>query len=306
MAVALDNEFAALPHADARPGVHSFSRTWVLALVVSDVVLFLAATYLAGIFVKSFWSSTAADPPHRGARDAHGAAVGARVLAARAVPPVVRDVGARRVLSCGRRALAGVGARARRVLAVPDDLDLARGRASSRSSSPSRSIGTARAVAHHVRDAVMLARPRRIAVVGHPSRLEFAEDAMRSLPNARVFRLVRPEHRHRRRAEPRRGRRAAVVPACRRVGLRHAGVHRSARAVADAASLGGRRARGHDDRVRAAAVPRARLRAPHGVDRKAGADRRPAAARDAARCAARQADLRPHRSRRSRSSCSRR
>ena len=38
----------------------------------------------------------------------------------------------------------------------------------------------------------MLAHPRRIAVVGHPSRLEFAEDAMRSLPNARVFRLAVP------------------------------------------------------------------------------------------------------------------
>ena len=38
MAVALDNEFAALPHADARPGVHSFSRTWVIALVDCAVI----------------------------------------------------------------------------------------------------------------------------------------------------------------------------------------------------------------------------------------------------------------------------
>jgi len=55
MAVALEHEFAALPHADARPGVHSFSRAWVAALVASDVVLFLAATYLAGLFVRHFW-----------------------------------------------------------------------------------------------------------------------------------------------------------------------------------------------------------------------------------------------------------
>ena len=58
MAVALEHEFAALPHADARPGVHSFSRAWVVALIVSDVVLFLAATYLASLFVKSFWLPT--------------------------------------------------------------------------------------------------------------------------------------------------------------------------------------------------------------------------------------------------------
>ncbi len=50
-------------------------------------------------------------------------------------------------------------------------------------------VGTARAIAHRIRDAMILARPRRIAVVGHPTRLEYAEDAMRTLPNARVFRL---------------------------------------------------------------------------------------------------------------------
>ena len=55
MAVALEHEFAALPHADARPGVHMFSRAWVLALIAADVVLFLAATYLASLFVKHFW-----------------------------------------------------------------------------------------------------------------------------------------------------------------------------------------------------------------------------------------------------------
>src|SRR3979411_2131403 len=58
MAVLLEHDFAALPHADARPGVHSFSRAWVAALVTSDVVLFLAATYLAGLFVKHFWLDT--------------------------------------------------------------------------------------------------------------------------------------------------------------------------------------------------------------------------------------------------------
>src|ERR1700684_4446576 len=60
MATALEHDFAALPHEDARPGVHAFSRGWVAALVLSDAGLFLAATYLAGVFVKHFWLSSVA------------------------------------------------------------------------------------------------------------------------------------------------------------------------------------------------------------------------------------------------------
>src|SRR5579884_2450348 len=58
MAVALEHEFAALPHDDARRGVHSFSRGWVTMLVAVDVVLFLVASYLAGLFVKQYWAAS--------------------------------------------------------------------------------------------------------------------------------------------------------------------------------------------------------------------------------------------------------
>ncbi len=51
-------------------------------------------------------------------------------------------------------------------------------------------VGSARGIAHQLRDVLTLAHPRRIAVIGEASRLEFAEDALRSLPNARVFRLA--------------------------------------------------------------------------------------------------------------------
>ena len=51
-------------------------------------------------------------------------------------------------------------------------------------------VGTARAIAHRVRDTLALAYPRRIAVVGHPDRLDLAEDSLRSLPNGRVYRIA--------------------------------------------------------------------------------------------------------------------
>ena len=191
MALALEHEFAALPHADARPGVHSFSRAWVAALIVSDVVLFLTATYLAGLFVKSFWLHTLL---------IRQVAIPATLTAALSVLVFWQ-------LGLYRRSFA---------MSVKDELYHAVAALSLASApvliafslfpliSTSRLValfgllfsialvGTARALAHRVRDVLMLARPRRIAVVGHPSRLEFAEDAMRSLPNARVFRLSVP------------------------------------------------------------------------------------------------------------------
>jgi exopolysaccharide biosynthesis polyprenyl glycosylphosphotransferase len=191
MAVALEHEFAALPHADARPGVHSFSRAWVCALVVSDVVLFLTATYLAGLFVKSYWD-------------------GGLFVRHVAVPAVLTAVLAVLVfwqLGLYRRSFA---------MSVRDELYHTVAALSLASApvlivfslfpgiSTSRVVvmvgllfaialvGSARAIAHRVRDVVDLAHPRRIAVVGHPSRLDAAEDAMRSLPYARVFRLSVP------------------------------------------------------------------------------------------------------------------
>ncbi|HEV3089263.1 MAG TPA: sugar transferase [Candidatus Elarobacter sp.] len=191
MAVALEHEFAALPHADARPGVHMFSRAWVLALVAADVVLFLAATYLASLFVKSFWLPT----------------LPIRHVVAPATLTAVLSVVVFWQLGLYRRSFA---------MSVRDEFYHAVAALSLASApvlivyslfpwiSTSRLVaifgllfaialvGTTRAVFHRLRDVFMLAHPRRIAVVGHPSRLEFAEDAMRSLPNARVFRLSVP------------------------------------------------------------------------------------------------------------------
>jgi exopolysaccharide biosynthesis polyprenyl glycosylphosphotransferase len=191
MAVALEHEFAALPHADARPGVHSFSRAWVVALVASDVVLFLAATYLAGLFVKHFWLT--------GLLIRH-VAVPATLTAVLSVLVfwqlgLYRRSFAMTVRDEFYHAVAALSLASAPVLVVFSLFPLV---------STSRLValfallfaialvGSARAIAHRVRDVIMLAHPRRIAVVGHPSRLEFAEDAMRSLPNARVFRLSVP------------------------------------------------------------------------------------------------------------------
>jgi exopolysaccharide biosynthesis polyprenyl glycosylphosphotransferase len=191
MAVFLEHEFAALPHADARPGVHSFSRAWVAALVASDVVFFLAATYLAGLFVKHFWMSSLL---------IRHVAVPATLTAALAILVfwqlgLYRRSFAMTVRDEFYHAVAALSLASAPVLVVFSLFPMV---------STSRVvalfsllfaialIGTARAIAHRVRDVIMLAHPRRIAVVGHPSRLEFAEDAMRSLPNARVFRLSVP------------------------------------------------------------------------------------------------------------------
>jgi exopolysaccharide biosynthesis polyprenyl glycosylphosphotransferase len=191
MAVSLEHDFAALPHADARPGVHSFSRGWVAALVASDVVFFLAATYLAGLFVKHFWMSSLL---------IRHVAVPATLTAALSVLVfwqlgLYRRSFAMTVRDEFYHAVAALSLASAPVLVVFSLFPMV---------STSRVvalfsllfaialIGTARAIAHRVRDVVMLAHPRRIAVVGHPSRLEFAEDAMRSLPNARVFRLAVP------------------------------------------------------------------------------------------------------------------
>ncbi|MDB5073654.1 MAG: glycosyl transferase [Candidatus Eremiobacteraeota bacterium] len=191
MAVALEHEFAALPHADARPGVHSFSRAWVAALVGSDVVLFLAATYLAGLFVKTFWEPSLL---------IRHVAVPATLTATFTVL-VFWQLGLyRRSFAMSVRdefyhavaALALASAPVLVVFSIFPAISTSRVVALFALMFAIALVGSARAIAHRVRDAVMLARPRRIAVVGHPSRLEFAEDAMRSLPNARVFRLSVP------------------------------------------------------------------------------------------------------------------
>src|ERR1700681_1015268 len=178
MAVALEQDIAALPHADAKPGVHSFSAVWVTALVASDAVLFLTATYLAGLFVRQFWASDLL----------------LRHIFVPATLTAVLSVLVFWQLGLYQRSFA---------MSVRDELYHAIAALSLASApvlitfsifpqiSTSRVVtiftllfaiglvGSARALAHRVRDALTMLHPRRIAVVGHPSRLDFAEDAMR-------------------------------------------------------------------------------------------------------------------------------
>jgi exopolysaccharide biosynthesis polyprenyl glycosylphosphotransferase len=192
MAVALEHEIAALPHDDARPGVHSFSRAWVLALVVSDVVLFLGAIYLAGLFVKHFWD---------GSMFVHRSAVPAMLTALLAVL-VFWQLGLyRRSFAMSVRdelyhtvaALSLASAPVLIVFSLFPAISTSRVTALVGLVFAIVLVGSARALTHRLRDVLALAHPRRIAVIGHPSRLEAAEDAMRALPYARVFRISVPD-----------------------------------------------------------------------------------------------------------------
>ncbi|HEY4439586.1 MAG TPA: sugar transferase [Candidatus Elarobacter sp.] len=189
MAVAaLDTDFAALPHSDARPGVHSYSPRWIAALVISDVMLFLAATVLAGLFVRHFWVSPVV---------LHHIAVPALLTAMLSVLVfwqlgLYRASFAMSVRDEFYHTVAALSLASAPVLIVFTLWPLI---------STSRvvaifgllfaiaMVGSARAIAHRVRDTLALAYPRRIAVVGHPSRLDAAEDALRSLPNGRIYRI---------------------------------------------------------------------------------------------------------------------
>ena len=221
MATALEHDFAALPHEDARPGVHSFSRGWVAALVLCDVGLFLAATYLAGVFVKNFWLSSVAIR-HVAVPASLTALLSVLVfwqlgLYQRSFAMSVRDE--------FYHAVAALSLASAPVLIVfstlPADLDVARRRDLRRCSSRSRWSARRGPSRTAFATPSILAHPRRIAVVGHPSRLEFAEDAMRTLPNARVFRIavpnidavgaLTPGGRRRAAVVPRRGRRGAAT-----------------------------------------------------------------------------------------------
>ncbi len=191
MAASLEHEFAALPHADARPGVHSFSRAWVLALILMDVGLFLAATYLSSVFIKHFWLGSVAIR-HVAVPASLTALLSVVVfwqlgLYQRSFALSVRD---EFYHACAALALASAPVLV--VFSIFPLISTSRVVAIFGLVFAIAFVGTARAIAHRVRDAVMLARPRRIAVVGHPTRLEFAEDAMRTLPNARVFRISVP------------------------------------------------------------------------------------------------------------------
>jgi len=191
MAVALEHEVAALPHPNARPGVHAFSRTWVAALVVSDVVLFLVATYLAGVFVKHYWNP---------ALLIRHVAIPATLTAALSVI-VFWQLGLYRssfAMSVRDELYHIVGALSLASAPVLIAFSIFPSISTSRVVAIFALVfafvlvGGMRAFAHRVRDVAALAHPRRIAVVGHPSRLEFAEDAFREVPNARVFRLAVP------------------------------------------------------------------------------------------------------------------
>ncbi|MBV9440812.1 MAG: sugar transferase [Candidatus Eremiobacteraeota bacterium] len=169
--------------------MHSFSRTWVAAMVVLDVALFLGATYLAGLCVKHFWASQLA------LRHVAVTATVTAVLTAvvfwwlglyhRSFAMSMRDEFYHTVA-----ALALASAPVVIVFSIFPMISTSRVVALVALLLAIGLVGASRAAAHRLRDAVTMARPRNIAIVGHPSRLEFAEDAMRSLPNARVFRLA--------------------------------------------------------------------------------------------------------------------
>jgi exopolysaccharide biosynthesis polyprenyl glycosylphosphotransferase len=192
MAVALEQEIAALPHADAKPGVHSFSAAWVTALVASDAVLFLTATYLAGLFVRHFWM------PEVLMRQIFVPAILTAVLSVlvfwqlglyqRSFAMSVRDE-----LYHAVAALALASAPVMIFFSIFPQISTSRVVTIFTLLFAIVLVGSARALAHRVRDALTMLHPRRIAVVGHPSRLDFAEDAMRALPNGRVFRLAVPD-----------------------------------------------------------------------------------------------------------------
>jgi exopolysaccharide biosynthesis polyprenyl glycosylphosphotransferase len=192
MAVALEQEIAALPHADAKPGVHSFSAAWVTALVASDAVLFLTATYLAGLFVQHFWA------PEILLRHIFVPAILTAVLSVlvfwqlglyqRSFAMSVRDE-----LYHAVAALSLASAPVLITFSIFPQISTSRVVTIFTLLFAIVLVGSARALAHRVRDALTMLHPRRIAVVGHPSRLDFAEDAMRALPNGRVFRLAVPD-----------------------------------------------------------------------------------------------------------------
>ena len=178
MAVALEHEFAALPHEDARPGVHSFSRVWVAALVVMDVVLFLAATYLAGLFVKSFWL----------------ASVAMRHVAVPAVLTAVLTVLVFWQLGLYRRsfamsvrdefyhaaaALALASAPVLIVFSIFPMISTSRVVAIFALIFAIALVGVSRAIAHRVRDAVIMARPRRIHAGKRADRVQAVVQEMR-------------------------------------------------------------------------------------------------------------------------------
>jgi exopolysaccharide biosynthesis polyprenyl glycosylphosphotransferase len=189
MTIALDNDFAALPHSDARPGVHSYSRRWVAALVVSDVVLFLTATVLAGLFVRQFWVSSVV---------LHHIAIPASLTAVLSVLVfwqlgLYRASFAMSVRDEFYHVIAALSLASAPVLiafSIFPMISTSRVVAIFALLFAIAMVGSARAVLHRVRDTLALAYPRRIAVVGHPSRLDAAEDALRSLPNGRIYRIA--------------------------------------------------------------------------------------------------------------------
>jgi exopolysaccharide biosynthesis polyprenyl glycosylphosphotransferase len=168
-----------------------FSRAWVVALVAADVTLFLAATYLASLFVKAFWLPNL--PIRHVAVPATLTAVLSVVvfwqlgLYRRSFAMSVRDEFYHTVA-----ALSLASAPVLILFSLFPTISTSRLVAIFGLLFAIALVGTTRAAFHRLRDVFMLAHPRRIAVVGHPSRLEFAEDAMRTLPNARVFRLSVP------------------------------------------------------------------------------------------------------------------
>jgi exopolysaccharide biosynthesis polyprenyl glycosylphosphotransferase len=185
MAIALGHPSNPAPPLDPGRSVKRYSRAWVFALVVCDVTLLLLATCLAGSVLRHVGFSTV----------------------------VLRHVAVTALLTAGLSvlmfSLLGLY-RASFAMSVRDEfyhviaaLALALAPVLIVFSlfpwiSTSRTVavlgivfaiamvGSARGIAHRLRDALVLARPRCIAVIGEASRLERAEDAIRPLPNARI------------------------------------------------------------------------------------------------------------------------
>ena len=189
MAVVANPDLAALPHDDARHSIRQFSQKWVAVLIASDLLMFVISMFTAGVFVKAFWLPTVSLQ----------GLVGPGLLTAGCAGLVFAELGLyRRSFALSVRDEFYHAVAALSIASIPPLLFFS----FFPMLSTSRAVvvvcagfaivlvGSARGVIHKVRDASAMAHPRRIAVIGEPSRLDFAEDAMRSLPNGRVFRLA--------------------------------------------------------------------------------------------------------------------
>ncbi|HYZ17267.1 MAG TPA: sugar transferase [Candidatus Acidoferrum sp.] len=185
MAIALEHPSQAAPPLDLGRSIARYSRTWVFALVVCDVALLLAATYLAGVLLRRFGLPTVV-LRHVFMTGALTAALSVLTftwlgLYRASFAMSVRDE-FYHVIAALSLALAPVII----VFSVDPWISTSRTVAVVGMVLAIAFVGSARGIAHRLRDALVLAHPRCVAVIGDASRLERAEDAIRPLPNARI------------------------------------------------------------------------------------------------------------------------